>query len=120
MNHPSSNTITIPCSQLAHTLIVLLIGLHVALLGAGAFCTSKSQEPTSAHHSNPATSTSILCSWACHVTQISSGASPASHFAILFLSFLFWSLKPVFTFSRTVPFHSFSPRGPPLLSPVHG
>ncbi|MEO8326020.1 MAG: hypothetical protein ABI618_09235 [Nitrospirota bacterium] len=120
MNAHPSTPFTSLWSRLAPGLIGLLIGLHVALLGAGAFCASRSLDPNISHHSHPAQSLSLLCSWACHVAQIASGAGAITQWSAPFLPFLFWFLKPAFTFSRTLPLHTFSPRGPPLRSLVHG
>jgi hypothetical protein len=113
MKHPSLATFTNLHSRLASGLIVLLIGLHVVLLGAGAFCASRSLDPNPTHHSHPAESLSLLCSWACHVAQIASGAGSIPQWSALVLPLLLWALKPAFTFSRTSPVHTFSPRGPP-------
>ena len=118
MKHPSPTALTNPSPRLAHVLIVLLIGLHVALLGAGAFCTAQSLSPNPTHHSHPAADTSILCSWACHVAQIASGASPTAQWTALLLFFVFLALKPGSTLPGTFLLHSFSPRGPPVLSSV--
>ncbi|MBA3964984.1 MAG: hypothetical protein H0X47_04300 [Nitrospirales bacterium] len=120
MSHTSATPFTSLWSRLAPGLIGLLIGLHVVLLGAGAFCASRSLDPNTSHHSHPAQSLSLLCSWACHVAQIASGAGSIAQWSALFLPFLFWSLKPACTFSRTSPLHTFSPRGPPVRLLIHG
>ncbi|GJL59127.1 MAG: hypothetical protein NPIRA03_19840 [Nitrospirales bacterium] len=120
MKHPSLATFTNLYSRLASGLIVLLIGLHVVLLGAGAFCAPSSLDPNPTHHSHPAESLSLLCSWACHVAQIASGAGSITQWAAPFLPLLLWSLKPTFTFSQSSPVHIFSPRGPPVRFLVHG
>ena len=115
MNHPSSISFTNLYSRLAPGLIVLLIGLHVVLLGAGAFCAPSSLDPKPTHHSHPAESLSLLCSWACHVAQITSGAGSITQWAAPFLPLLIWSLKPTLTFSQPSPRHIFSPRAPPFV-----
>ena len=120
MKHLLPATFRLSSPRLANCLITLLLGLHVALLGAGAFCTPTSLDPNPTHHSHPAASNAMLCKWACHVAQIASGASPASHWAALLLVLMFWPLKPVPTLAQPLPLHSFSPRGPPVLSVVHG
>ncbi|WNM59815.1 hypothetical protein [Candidatus Nitrospira allomarina] len=120
MKHPSPIPSTNLYSRLAPCLIVLLIGLHVLLLGAGAFCASRSFDPNSTHHSHPAESLSLLCSWACHVAQIASGAGSIPQWSALVLLLLLWALKPAFTFPRTFPVHTFSPRGPPVRLLIHG
>lgn len=120
MNARSSTLFTNIGARLAPGLIVLLIGLHMVLLGAGAFCAPRSLDPNPTHHSHPAESLSLLCSWACHVAQIASGAGSIAQWSAPFIPFLFWSLKPACTFSRTSPLHTFSPRGPPLRFLVHG
>lgn len=120
MKHPSSNPFTNLYSRSASGLIVLLIGLHVMLLGAGAFCAPRSLDPNPTHHAHPAESLSLLCSWACHVAQIASGAGSIALWSAPFLPFLLWSLKPVFAFPRTSSLHTLPPRGPPLRFWVHG
>ena len=120
MKFHSSTSFTNLYTRLAPGLIVLLIGLHVVLLGAGAFCASRSLDPNPTHHSHPAESLSLLGSWACHVAQIASGAGSIPQWSALVLPFLLWTLKPAFTFPRTSPVHTFSPRGPPLCFLVHG
>ncbi|MGP0592544.1 hypothetical protein ACTRXD_08370 [Nitrospira sp. T9] len=120
MKHPSFATFTNLHSRLASGLIVLLIGLHVVLLGAGAFCAPRSLDPNPTHHSHPVESLSLLCSWACHVAQIASGAGSITQWAAPFLPLLLWSLKPASTLLRTSPVFTFSPRGPPVRLLVHG
>jgi hypothetical protein len=120
MKHPASIQFPNLYSRLAHGLIVLLIGLHVVLLGAGAFCASRSLDPNPAHHSHPAESLSLLCSWACHVAQIASGAGSIPQWSALVLPFLLWVMKPASAFLQNSPVHTFSPRGPPLHFLVHG
>lgn len=120
MKHPSSIPLTNLYSRLAPGLIVLLIGLHVVLLGAGAFCSSRSLDSNPTHHSHPAESFSLLCSWACHVAQIASGAGSITQWAAPFLPILLWSLTPAFSFPRTFPVYIFSPRGPPVRLWLHG
>lgn len=118
MKHPSPTAFTNPSPRFVNVLIVLLIGLHLILLGAGAFCTPQSLDPNPTHHSHPAAATSILCSWACHVAQTASGVSPTTQWSGLLLFFLFLALKPGSTLPETFLLHSFSPRGPPPLSSV--
>jgi len=114
MSHPSSTKFINPFSRLAPVLIGLLIGLHLGLLGAGAFCAPRSFNPNPTHHSHPAESLSLLCSWACHVAQIASGSSPTAQWSALLLTLMFSLLQPAFTLLRTVPSPIFAPRGPPV------
>jgi hypothetical protein len=97
-------------------LVAGLLGIHLTLLAVGTFCASAAINSETSHHPDHESSTSILCSWACHVGQIAATATPTKTFSLLppliALSDLPHSITPSVSHAFTLA----SPRGPPLFS----
>ncbi|MDR4496024.1 MAG: hypothetical protein AB7P17_13230 [Nitrospirales bacterium] len=115
MNRLSSYRAPSRSRSLVQALPYVLVGLYVALLIFAALCGSSSMILDSHQHPHHNTHHLILCSWACHVGQTSTGLQYGQFtFALLLLTVSVFSL--ISTWRQRFPIFLPTTRGPPVIS----